>query len=190
MATIAILLGILIPTIVILLVIGTVLFLVKKKAEPGTTESESSHFQFGEILFEILGLALLIANVFSFLTMVFVMIDKFFPDALNATSSYAARDDVSNLHSAIALIAITLPLTFLLSYMRKRSLKKNKGETLSVAEKYGIFATMFTAAITLAGSVFSIPRGRLEPTFFCESTLCARTFTCAFFPLQTCIQEK
>ncbi len=153
MAIIGILIAIIALTIVIALVVGGIYLIVRKKSEAGAPEHP---IQFHEILVRLLQLSLLVTNVFALMTIVFVVIDRLFPDLLTQNNMYRIREGTESLHTAIALLAVTLPASLAVTLLMRRMTTRDTQLFTSPVRKYGIGMTLVVSALAVCGAIFSI----------------------------------
>jgi hypothetical protein len=108
--------------------------------------------------------ALLVTNITSLILILFTIIDVITKDSAENNVYYNTYNynSYSELHSSIALISITLPLSLLLSYWIRREHIKVTPEGNSPVKKFAIGANVVASLIAICGSLFTIIYQYLE----------------------------
>jgi amino acid transporter len=142
--------------VLILALIGGVVYAVINKNQKGETQNDdpTKKIRISEMISNFFNFTLLIINVVSIIMILFTIIDQIFKENI--------PNNFSDLHSSIALISISLPLSLALSYyIRKEHIKAfPKGN--SPVKKFTISATVIASLIAICGSFFTIIYQYLE----------------------------
>ncbi len=152
--------------VLILSLIGGVVYAVihkNQKNEDGV-EIPSKQIHISEMISNFFGFGLLVTNIVSITVILFTVIDEIFKDEISkgAPSMYYNYNNYSDLHSSIALVLITLPLSLALSYWIRKEHIKVITEGNSPVKKFTIGATVIASLISICGSLFTIVYQYLE----------------------------
>lgn len=101
----------------------------------------------------------LITVVASFLTLAFDVLDKKFPDALNAVYQYGyASYNYDAIRSSIATLIIVFPVFLLLSYLWSKTVKNGLGSIDSSIRKWMVYLILFLSSIVLIVDLVTLVR--------------------------------
>lgn len=104
---------------------------------------------FGQLL-AIIGL---FVSVIAFGTLIFGLIDIYFPDVLNYNSGYYAKEI---LRWPLAILVIVFPLFIWWNYYLQKDLEKNPDKKELRVRKWLLYFTLFAAAIVIIGDLVSL----------------------------------
>ncbi|MDD5710897.1 MAG: DUF5671 domain-containing protein [Candidatus Colwellbacteria bacterium] len=105
----------------------------------------------------------LITTVTSFLNVVFGVLNKKFPDVLNATYQYGYNSyELSAMRSALATLIVVLPVFLLTSYFWTKLLKGRMGRVDLVIKKWLLYLIVFLASITIVVDLITLVRYFVE----------------------------
>lgn len=101
----------------------------------------------------------LITVVTSFLTLAFDVLDKKFPDVLNAVYQYGYTSyNYDAIRSSIATLIIVFPVFLLLSYLWSKTVKAGIGSIDSAIRKWMIYLILFLSSIVLIVDLVTLVR--------------------------------
>lgn len=113
-----------------------------------------------KLFFLSLGLLVsLIANVISFLNLVFATLDKRFPDVLNATYEYGYNTySFESMRTALAALIIFFPVFLIISYFWNKATNKELGHYDEILKKWVIYLIVFLASVTVVVDLVTLVR--------------------------------
>ncbi|MDP3957585.1 MAG: DUF5671 domain-containing protein [bacterium] len=125
----------------------------------------------------------IIINFFSFIllgivatalgTLFFQVINKYFPDALDAMSWYTDASITSTIHYSIAALVIGFPLYYFALRIWFRKFREDEGRTESRLSKWLTYLVLLIAAVTVVGDliavVFTLLQGEITARFFLKA---------------------
>lgn len=125
----------------------------------------------------------IVINFFSFIllgitatalgTLLFQVINQYFPDALDATALYSSEFRTSTIHYAIAALLIGFPLYFLAMRLWFRKFREDEGRSESKLSKWLTYLVLLAAAVTIVGDliaiVFTLLQGEVTVRFFLKA---------------------
>lgn len=101
----------------------------------------------------------LITVVTSFLTLAFDVLDKKFPDVLNAVYQYGYTSyNYDAIRSSIATLIIVFPVFLLLSYLWSKTVKNGLGSIDSAIRKWMVYLILFLSSIVLIVDLVTLVR--------------------------------
>ncbi|PIR97755.1 MAG: hypothetical protein COT89_03195 [Candidatus Colwellbacteria bacterium CG10_big_fil_rev_8_21_14_0_10_42_22] len=105
----------------------------------------------------------LITTVTSFLNVVFGVLNKKFPDVLNADYQYGYNPyELSAMRSALATLLVIFPVFILASYFWTKMLKGRLGRVDLVIKKWMLYLIVFLATITIVVDLITLVRYFVE----------------------------
>lgn len=124
-----------------------------------------------------------VINFFSFIllgivatalgTLFFQIINKYFPDPLDATSWYAVSSMTSTIHYSIAALLIGFPLYYFAMRLWFRKFREDEGRTESRLSKWLTYIVLLVTAVTIVGDlitvVFTLLQGEITARFFLKA---------------------
>lgn len=124
-----------------------------------------------------------VINFFSFIllgivatalgTLFFQVINKFFPDALDAMSWYTDASITSTIHYSIAALVIGFPLYYFALRIWFSKFREDEGRTESRLSKWLTYLVLLVAAVTVVGDliavVFTLLQGEITARFFLKA---------------------
>src|SRR3989344_4269465 len=125
----------------------------------------------------------IVINFFSFIllgivatalgTLFFQVINKYFPDALDAMSWYTEASITSTIHYSIAALVIGFPLYYFALRIWFRKFREDEGRTESRLSKWLTYLVLLIAAGTVVGDliavVFTLLQGEITTRFFLKA---------------------
>ena len=125
----------------------------------------------------------IVINFFSFIllgivatalgTLFFQVINKYFPDALDAMSWYTEASITSTIHYSIAALVIGFPLYYFALRIWFRKFREDEGRTESRLSKWLTYLVLLIAAVTVVGDliavVFTLLQGEITARFFLKA---------------------
>jgi len=104
-------------------------------------------------------LGTLIASVTSFLNLAFEVLNKKYPDILNATYQYGYNNyEFQNLRSYLATLIIIFPIFIVLAYFWRKKSKTEKGEMDNIIEKWIIYLVIFLSSLVIVVDLIALVR--------------------------------
>ncbi|MCF7831657.1 MAG: DUF5671 domain-containing protein [Candidatus Pacebacteria bacterium] len=95
-------------------------------------------------------LVTLITSVVSFLNLLFGVLNKHFPDALNAVYQYGYSSwDYDGIRASLATLIIVFPVFFVLAYFWNKESKKELGTGDAIIKKWMVYIVLFLTAIVV-----------------------------------------
>ena len=100
-----------------------------------------------------------ITSVVSFLTLVFNILNKQFPDVLNSTYQYGYNSyDYDSIRSAMATLIIFFPIYIIISYFFNKRTKLGLGKIDEIIRKWLIYIILFFSALVVAIDLVALVR--------------------------------
>ena len=126
-----------------------------------------------------------VINFFSFIllgiiatalgTLFFGIINRYFPDALDAANWYSATQTTSSIHYSIAALLIGFPLYYFAMRLWFRKFREDEGRTESKLSKWLTYLVLLVAAVTVVGDliaiVFAMLQGEITTRFFLKALM-------------------
>jgi hypothetical protein len=145
MTIIILLISLLIP---LSLVVGIVYVITTNK------EISTNKLTLKELFLELGIFLTLIPSIFSFVYILFMAIDKRFPDVLNLNSFNNINSDLA---SYVSFLVVTFPLYLVLAWMKNKNLNTIEENRKNIgAFQYGIYLTIFSTSLFIVGSLIAI----------------------------------
>lgn len=95
-------------------------------------------------------LVTLITSVVSFLNLLFGVLNKHFPDALNAVYQYGYSSwDYDGIRASLATLIIVFPVFFVLAYFWNKESKKELGTGDTIVKKWMVYIVLFLTAVVV-----------------------------------------
>jgi hypothetical protein len=139
----------------------------------------------------------LITVVTSFLTLAFDVLDKKFPDVLNAVYQYGyASYNYDAIRSSIATLIIVFPVFILLSYLWSKTVKAGLGSIDAAIRKWMIYLILFLSSIVLVVDLVTLVRyfvsGEITSRFIYKVliTLLVAVFVGVYYIFEITNREK
>ncbi len=139
----------------------------------------------------------LITVVTSFLTLAFDVLDKKFPDVLNAVYQYGyASYNYDAIRSSIATLIIVFPVFILLSYLWSKTVKVGLGSIDAAIRKWMIYLILFLSSIVLVVDLVTLVRyfvsGEITSRFIYKVliTLLVAVFVGVYYIFEITNREK
>lgn len=125
----------------------------------------------------------IVINFFSFIllgivatalgTLFFQIINKYFPDPLDATNWYALTSMTSTIHYSIAALLIGFPLYYFAMRLWFRKFREDEGRAESKLSKWLTYLVLLITAVTIVGdlitTVFTLLQGEITARFFLKA---------------------
>lgn len=125
----------------------------------------------------------IVVNFFSFIllgivavalgTLYFRVIDKFFPDPLDAMNWYGEAAATSAIHYAIAALLIGFPLYYIAMRIWFRKFREDEGRAESNLSRWLTYLVLLVASVTIVGDlitvVFTFLQGEISARFFLKA---------------------
>lgn len=125
----------------------------------------------------------IVINFFSFIllgivatalgTLLFQVINKYFPDALAGVGQYTDAAMTSTIHYSIAALLIGFPLYYVALRIWFRKFRENEGRTESRLSKWLTYLVLLVTAVTIVGDlitvVFTLLQGEITARFFLKA---------------------
>lgn len=139
----------------------------------------------------------LITVVTSFLTLAFEVLDKKFPDVLNAVYQYGYTSyNYDTIRSSIATLTIVFPVFLLLSYLWSKTVKNGLGSIDMAIRKWMIYLVLFLSSIVLIVDLVTLVRyfvsGEITSRFIYKVlvTLLVAVFVGVYYIFEITNREK
>ncbi len=116
-----------------------------------TKGDEKNSLTLKEFAIEVGIFLTLIPSVFSFVYILFMAIDKSFPDALNVNNYYNPNSDLA---SFVSVLLVTFPLYLSLAWVKFKNFQKL--QIVKKAFEYGIYLTIFFTGLFIVGSLIAV----------------------------------
>ncbi len=124
-----------------------------------------------------------VINFFSFIllgiiatalgTLFFGIINRYFPDALDAANWYSATQATSSIHYSIAALLIGFPLYYFAMRLWFRKFREDEGRMESKLSRWLTYLVLLVAAVTVVGDliaiVFAMLQGEITTRFFLKA---------------------
>lgn len=127
----------------------------------------------GETAINLLSFILLAIVAVATGTIFYQVINKFFPDALAVSSSYASHFSTSSIHYATAVLVVAFPVYYVVMYYWFKGFRKNVDKTETGLSKFLTYVVLLITAVVILGdliaTVYTFLQGELSVRFFLKT---------------------
>jgi hypothetical protein len=127
----------------------------------------------GETAINLLSFILLAIVAVATGTIFYQVINKFFPDALAVSSSYANHFSTSAIHYATAVLVVAFPVYYVVMYYWFKGFRKNLDKTETGLSKFLTYLVLLITAVAILGdliaAVYTFLQGELSVRFFLKT---------------------